>query len=130
MIANQKLIEKCIKYTNELEKDNPVRDVDIQKASEDYRNDQFLATFRLLKDLNEIETKAAKKMYNYKKTQELENEHMSRQVVFQYKSGICDPNRPTALFEKQDHIKMTALNANKTKVKMPERKTVDTQKKG
>lgn len=65
--------------------------IDSTQVAERYNVDQVVKTAKLLKDLEETDTKALKKMYNYKLINMLEEQETIWDVVAEFHNAHNDP---------------------------------------
>jgi hypothetical protein len=74
-------------------------DNDLEEAS--YRHDKFTEMISQLKELELSEPKMLEKLFKYQAHQNRELEKEANDVMKEYKSGVMDPSREAAKFERK-----------------------------
>lgn len=60
---------------------------------EDNKQDKFNRTLDILREMEAVEPKQIKKIFNYKISGLMEHEQEAREVCYEYKYGMMDPSR-------------------------------------
>ena len=86
-----KLIQKVSNQLEGTKTNQYCNFIDSNQAAERYNVDQVIKTSQLLKELEETDTKALKKMYNYKLINMLEEQETVWDVVAEFHNANNDP---------------------------------------
>lgn len=77
---------------------------------ESYYQSKFKETLEIVQQMENIDTKLAKQYYNYSMLKIQEGLVQANEIIKEYKSGLADPCRYAAMFEKMLTSKSGRVN--------------------
>lgn len=88
---NLDIITKCMKYVRDGQKEDVIRDHDINMSMEDYLADRRNYLFDIFDEIQTYPPSLQKQILNYKINYDDEQEMFSREIIQLYKTGATDP---------------------------------------
>ena len=88
-----KIMKRCMDYMEWIKTDSTLRDYKIGLGIEDHINDEFKEFQQVLLENDPFPAYLQKKLLNYKRSNELQDEQTCREIVFAYKTGQYDPTK-------------------------------------
>ena len=100
------LVHTCLELEKEQITDVPVdKKFQYRLFLEGHVQDTFNSTVDIMLNMEDISTGTAKKYYQYRVTSLDEMKVQAEEVTREYKSGMMDPSRDAAIYEKMNSVK-------------------------